>query len=120
MFGPVLWLVLSSFKTQSALLEFPPSFLPFAQVEVTVPGQPPEAAAVPRHPARRLGPRTGAGAAIGLIAQMVDPADPAQQFRIAIDKRDRCAAWRLRPRITANRSSALRSCASCPIRSLSP
>jgi alpha-1,4-digalacturonate transport system permease protein len=30
MFGPVLWLVLSSFKTQSALLEFPPSLLPFA------------------------------------------------------------------------------------------
>ena len=30
MFGPVLWLVLSSFKTQSAFLEFPPLFLPFA------------------------------------------------------------------------------------------
>ena len=29
MFGPVLWLVLSSFKTPSALLEFPPSLLPF-------------------------------------------------------------------------------------------
>ena len=42
MFGPVLWLVMSSFKTQSALLEFPPSALPFAQVEVTVPGQPHE------------------------------------------------------------------------------
>ena len=28
MFGPVLWLVLSSFKTEGALTEFPPSLLP--------------------------------------------------------------------------------------------
>ena len=28
MFGPVLWLVASSFKTEAALNEFPPSFLP--------------------------------------------------------------------------------------------
>ena len=40
MFGPVLWLVLSSFKTQAGLLEFPPSLLPLAQKEVTVPGYP--------------------------------------------------------------------------------
>ena len=38
MFGPVLWLVLSSFKTQAALLEFPPSLLPLAQQEVVVSG----------------------------------------------------------------------------------
>ena len=31
MFGPVLWLVLSSFKTQARLLEFPPSLLPMSQ-----------------------------------------------------------------------------------------
>jgi len=40
MFGPVAWLVLSSFKTPGALLEFPPSFLPLSQQEVRVPGQP--------------------------------------------------------------------------------
>jgi alpha-1,4-digalacturonate transport system permease protein len=34
MFGPVLWLVLSSFKTQAGLLEFPPSLLPMSQKEV--------------------------------------------------------------------------------------
>ena len=28
MFGPVLWLVFSSFKTEDALTEFPPSLLP--------------------------------------------------------------------------------------------
>ena len=38
MFGPVLWLGLSSFKTQAGLLEFPPSLLPSSQKEVSVPG----------------------------------------------------------------------------------
>src|SRR5690348_9624739 len=36
MFGPVLWIVMSSFKTQAALSEFPPSFLPFGQKTVKV------------------------------------------------------------------------------------
>src|SRR5438270_1082973 len=88
MFGPVLWLVLSSFKTQSALLEFPPSLLPFAQVEVTVPGQPQKLplfrVTLPDGSTRELAQVRR----IGLIAQMVDPANPAQQFPVAIDKRE--------------------------------
>ena len=39
MFGPVLWLVLSSFKSAAALNEFPPQLLPYGQKSVTVPGQ---------------------------------------------------------------------------------
>ena len=31
MFGPVLWLVLSSFKTEAGLIEFPPRLLPYEQ-----------------------------------------------------------------------------------------
>ncbi len=38
MFGPVLWLVASSFKTPAGLLEFPPTFLPYSQTEVLVDG----------------------------------------------------------------------------------
>ena len=38
MFGPVIWLVASSFKTPAGLLEFPPTFLPYSQVSVEVPG----------------------------------------------------------------------------------
>src|SRR5438128_11204656 len=88
MFAPVLWLVLSSFKTQSALLEFPPSLLPFAQVEVTVPGQqqplPLFRATLPDGSVRELAQIRR----VGLIAQMVDPADPTQQVRVAIGKRE--------------------------------
>ena len=36
MFLPVLWLVLSSFKTQAGLLRFPPDLLPYAQKTVVV------------------------------------------------------------------------------------
>jgi len=39
MFGPVLWLVMSSFKTEGALTEFPPSLLPYGQKTVVVPGE---------------------------------------------------------------------------------
>jgi alpha-1,4-digalacturonate transport system permease protein len=75
MFGPVLWLVLSSFKTQAALQEFPPSLLPLGQKEVVVPGQPhplpvfrvvrPDGSSVERALVRR----------IGLIGQFINPAE---------------------------------------------
>ena len=38
MFGPVVWLVLSSFKTQNELDRFPPRFLPYAQETVELVG----------------------------------------------------------------------------------
>jgi alpha-1,4-digalacturonate transport system permease protein len=38
MFGPVVWVVLSSFKTQAQLIEFPPRFLPYKQETVTLEG----------------------------------------------------------------------------------
>ena len=38
MFGPVVWLVLSSFKDQNELDRFPPRFLPYAQETIDVPG----------------------------------------------------------------------------------
>ncbi len=38
MFGPVLWLVMSSFKSQASLFDFPPSFLPQRQETVEVEG----------------------------------------------------------------------------------
>src|SRR5689334_25148878 len=38
MFGPVVWLVLSSFKSAAALNEFPPQLLPYGQKSVDVAG----------------------------------------------------------------------------------
>lgn len=38
MFGPIIWLVLSSFKTPAELVRFPPRLLPYAQQTIPVPG----------------------------------------------------------------------------------
>jgi len=87
MFGPVLWLVLSSFKTQAGLLEFPPSLLPMAQKEVRVEGFP--------QPLQLFRVTMEDGSTrelaqvrrVGIQAQMVDPLNPSQQVRVPIDRR---------------------------------
>src|SRR5262249_11622017 len=78
MFGPVLWLVLSSFKTQAALLEFPPSLLPLAQKEVSVAGfdKPLPLFTVTLDDGSKK--VMAQARRVGLQAQMVDPADPSQ------------------------------------------
>ncbi|WP_145143583.1 carbohydrate ABC transporter permease [Roseomonas gilardii] len=95
MFGPVLWLLLSSFKTPAGLLEFPPTLLPLSQVEVTVPGQPnplplfkvtlPDGSVKEMAQLRR----------VGLQALMVDPADPGQTVRVPVDRREPVRAFSL-------------------------
>lgn len=87
MFGPVLWLALSSFKTQAGLLEFPPSLLPMSQKEVTVQGHlqplPLFEVTMPDGSTRVLAQVRR----IGIQAQMIDPANPAETIRVPIDKR---------------------------------
>jgi len=88
MFGPVLWLVLSSFKTQAALVEFPPQFLPYTQQTVTVEGYDEplpifnvtleDGSVVQLAQVRR----------VGIEAQMVDPANPGEIIRVNIDQRE--------------------------------
>lgn len=88
MFGPVAWLVLSSFKTPAGLLEFPPSLLPLSQAEVAVPGQPQPLplfhTTLPDGSVRDLAQLRR----VGLQAQMVDPADPTRTVRVPVDRRE--------------------------------
>ncbi len=87
MFGPVAWLVLSSFKTQQNLLEFPPTLLPLAQVTTAVDGY------AERLPLFDVILEDGSEARlaqvrrIGLMAQMVDPAAPDEVLQIPIELR---------------------------------
>jgi alpha-1,4-digalacturonate transport system permease protein len=87
MFGPVLWLVLSSFKTESALTEFPPSLLPTGPKTVMVAGadkpRPLYRVTMPDGSVRELAELRR----IGLTATMVDPADPARELKVPIDRR---------------------------------
>lgn len=87
MFAPVLWLLASSFKTESAIGQFPPTFLPYSQKTVAVAGhekplplfivtldsgQQREMAQVSR---------------IGILATMVDAANAQDSMQVNINQR---------------------------------
>ena len=90
MFAPVVWLVMSSFKTEASLGQFPPTFLPYAQKTVAVPGHD-----KPLPLFRVADPAGGPGATrelaqvsrIGIMATMVDPANPQQTVQVNIRER---------------------------------
>jgi alpha-1,4-digalacturonate transport system permease protein len=88
MFGPVVWLLMSSFKTQAALIEFPPKFLPYAQQTVEVEGYDEP---LPLYTVT-LEDGTQATLAqvrrIGIEAQMVDPENPEEIIKVPIDQRE--------------------------------
>jgi alpha-1,4-digalacturonate transport system permease protein len=88
MLGPVLWLVLSSFKTEAALQEYHPKFLPLAPIERVVPGfdQPLQMFTITagEHAGRELAQIRR----IGLNAQMVDPSRPDERLNVAIGDRE--------------------------------
>jgi len=85
MFGPVLWVALSSFKTEAALQEYPPTFLPFAPSTVVVEGyeEPLQLFRViaGEHEGRVLAQVRR----IGLMRTMVDPANPAEKLQVSIN-----------------------------------
>jgi len=87
MFGPVVWLVLSSFKTPAALTEFPPRLLPYGQKSVVVRGHadplPVYRVRLPDGSERELAQVRR----IGIQATLVDPAAPEREYRVNI--RDR-------------------------------
>lgn len=89
MFGPVLWLVASSFKTPAALSEFPPTILPYvtktAQVEAQGKTRDLKLYTVTFEDGST---RTLAELRrIGIIAQMVDPAAPDEVIKVNIKDR---------------------------------
>jgi len=86
MFGPVIWLVLSSFKTPAEIAKFPPRLLPYRQETVTVEGYDEplplysitqDGATVKLAQVRR----------IGLEAQMIDPSNPDEIIKVHINDR---------------------------------
>ncbi len=87
LFGPVLWLVMSSFKTEAAIGLYPPTFLPYSQKTVTVPGQDNP---LPLFLVQQEGqvPRALAQVSrMGIMATMVDPAQPELTVQVPIQQR---------------------------------
>ena len=78
MFGPVIWIVFSSFKTEAELYKFPPRLLPYQQETVTVEGydEPLPVFEVTMEDGSVL--ELARIRRIGLEAQMIDPANPEE------------------------------------------
>jgi alpha-1,4-digalacturonate transport system permease protein len=95
MFGPVVWLVLSSFKTPAALIEFPPTFLPLGQIEVQVDGY--EKPLLLFDVAQEEGAirQLAQVRRIGIVSQMVDPKNPGETISVPIDQRTKVREFRL-------------------------
>jgi alpha-1,4-digalacturonate transport system permease protein len=76
MFAPIVWLVMSSLKTESAVGQFPPTFLPYSQKHVAVAGHDKP---LPLYTTKTpQGTRDMAQVIrIGIEATMIDPAKPA-------------------------------------------
>ena len=87
MFGPVLWLVMSSFKTESALSQFPPTFLPYSQKEVRVEGHGKPLPLFLARDAQGQVRELAQVRRIGLIATMVDPVAPQTELQVNINDR---------------------------------
>ena len=87
MFGPVIWLLMSSFKTQAELVRFPPRFLPYRQEEIIVTGY--------DDPLLLFNVTFEDGTVrqlaqvrrVGIEAQMIDPANPEEIIRVNINQR---------------------------------
>src|SRR5690606_9270686 len=95
MFGPVAWLVLSSFKTQAGLIEFPPTLLPLSPVEVEVEGYDSPLPLFDVTMSDGSTQRLAQVRRIGLEAQMVDPEAPGEIVRVPVGDRTEVRSLRL-------------------------
>ncbi|MDJ0753350.1 MAG: carbohydrate ABC transporter permease [Ardenticatenaceae bacterium] len=88
MFGPVLWLIISSFKSSGEVVKFPPRLLPYQQEMVTIEGYdeplPLFNATLEDGSVRQLAQVRR----IGLESQLVDPANPEEIIKVPIDQRE--------------------------------
>ncbi len=86
-FGPALWLIMSSFKTPAQLAEFPPTLLPYEAVTARIAGEdeprPLYTVTLEDGSIRTLAELRR----IGIVARMVDPADPGEVIEVNIQNR---------------------------------
>lgn len=87
MFAPIVWLVMSSLKTESAIAQFPPTFLPYSQKTVLVTGQDkPLPLFATKLESGEIKPMAQLRR-IGIMATMVDPAKPDEMVQVNINDR---------------------------------
>jgi len=87
MFGPVVWLLLSSFKTDSELQRFPPRLLPHAQETVTLEGHAKPLPLFEVTAGELAGETVAQVRRIGLSSQVVRLDDPGERIELSLDER---------------------------------
>ena len=87
MFGPILWVTLSSFKTEAALQEYPPTLLPLAPMTATVEGHEEPLQLFRVVNGEHEGKVLAQVRRIGIQSQMVDPENPGETIRVNINDR---------------------------------
>lgn len=88
MFAPVIWLVMSSFKTEAAISQFPPTFLPYSQKTVQVEGF---SKPLPLFLVKKEDGTLQEMAQVnrmGIVANMVDPKSPQDKLQVNIRQRE--------------------------------
>ncbi|MDA9208103.1 carbohydrate ABC transporter permease [Octadecabacter sp.] len=86
MFGPVIWLVLSSFKTANELDRFPPRFLPYAQETVEVDGFDDPLLAFTVIDGDLEGEVVGQTRRAAGRAEIIVPSNPDERIRVTVDQ----------------------------------
>ena len=87
MFGPIIWLVLSSFKTSSEIAKFPPRLMPVRQTTVAVEGY---EEPLPLYVITFEDGSTRTLAQVrrvGIESQLVDPENPGELIKVNINQR---------------------------------
>ena len=89
MFGPIIWLGLSSVKTLAGIQEYPPTILPLSQIQVEVDGY--EKPLSLYKVTLEDGSTTELAEIkrVGITSKMVDPQDAEKKYKIPIDKREK-------------------------------
>ena len=89
MFGPIIWLGLSSVKSLAGIQEYPPTILPLSQIQVEVDGY--EKPLSLYNVTLEDGNTTELAEIkrVGITSKMVDPKDTEKIYKIPIDKREK-------------------------------
>lgn len=87
MFGPVLWLILSSFKTERELQHYPPRLLPYVQKMEKVPGYSDPLPVFKVTAGTLAGQQVAQVRRIGIVSQVVRPDAPKTIVKVPIKDR---------------------------------
>lgn len=88
MFGPVLWLLMSSFKTDADLQRFPPRFLPYVQESVELEGYKKPLPIFEVTQGELAGERVAQVRRLGIISQVVKLDAPDEVHKISVKHRE--------------------------------